>query len=452
MKWALAMWLLSCAVSQSAVYYVSTAGSDSADGSVSTPFFSIQKGLNTAVAGDTVLLLSGTYTSNAVSAANGTAASPITIIGSNGPICRSTLTLQHRYHVVKDVRWEYTAVATAGQISFSTTNSIGNQVVSNDWIRIANGINFSGTSPQWTNGSHLNVVRGCTFSNCFDNIMVSYAGYSNTIEQCLFRASNGWDAVRAFGRDHFCRSNYFDAISTVGSNVNHTDIFQTFSSNGEQMIGWYFLNNIVTNSDCQLGNIEDQQETGYISNLVFGCNLFIGGDMQISTWGRRTLFLRNTFWKCSANSAVLYRKTAGRGDASDSRHYGNLHYQCGTDTANVGYGVIGSEGALTGQDFDYCAYLGTSGTKTVYNPNGISTPIDPLFVNGISAPTDLRLQATSPLVGAGMDLSAYGVTRDFAGNLIDGDPDIGALEYVVPSGPAMTLGSGMTLGNGITVR
>ena len=42
-------------------YYVSTAGSDSNAGTMAAPWATLQKGINTAVAGDTVYIRGGTY-------------------------------------------------------------------------------------------------------------------------------------------------------------------------------------------------------------------------------------------------------------------------------------------------------------------------------------------------------------------------------------------------------
>jgi parallel beta-helix repeat protein len=66
-------------------YYVSTTGSDSNSGSSSSPFATWQKGLNTAVAGDTVQVQAGTYRNQTVSFPHsGTSGHPITLAGASG--------------------------------------------------------------------------------------------------------------------------------------------------------------------------------------------------------------------------------------------------------------------------------------------------------------------------------------------------------------------------------
>jgi hypothetical protein len=64
------------------MYYVATTGSDSANGSFSTPWATIQKSANTVAAGDTVNVAPGTYNESVSIQANGTATSPITFIST----------------------------------------------------------------------------------------------------------------------------------------------------------------------------------------------------------------------------------------------------------------------------------------------------------------------------------------------------------------------------------
>src|SRR5688500_9484475 len=69
----------------SATYYVSTTGNDANSGSSSAPFATLQKGVNTAQAGDSVFVNSGTYRNQTVSfPRSGTSASPITLKATPG--------------------------------------------------------------------------------------------------------------------------------------------------------------------------------------------------------------------------------------------------------------------------------------------------------------------------------------------------------------------------------
>ncbi|NOU71373.1 hypothetical protein GC098_08050 [Paenibacillus sp. LMG 31458] len=61
-----------------AQYYVSTTGSDSNPGTISSPFKTIQKASNLMVAGDTVILRGGTYNETITPQTDGTSGNPIT--------------------------------------------------------------------------------------------------------------------------------------------------------------------------------------------------------------------------------------------------------------------------------------------------------------------------------------------------------------------------------------
>jgi len=67
-----------------ATYYVSPAGSDSAPGTISQPFATIQHGANQLLAGDTLILRGGNYHENVTLAVSGTASAPITLATYTG--------------------------------------------------------------------------------------------------------------------------------------------------------------------------------------------------------------------------------------------------------------------------------------------------------------------------------------------------------------------------------
>src|SRR5437762_2979596 len=66
-----------------ATYYVSTTGSDSNNGSLSTPWRTISHAASSVVAGDTVIVENGTYVEAPYLSHNGTSASRITFKSQN---------------------------------------------------------------------------------------------------------------------------------------------------------------------------------------------------------------------------------------------------------------------------------------------------------------------------------------------------------------------------------
>ncbi len=65
-------------------YYVSASGNDSNSGTLASPYQTIQKAANVAVAGDTVFIRAGTYRETVTPSQSGTAGNPITFTAYNG--------------------------------------------------------------------------------------------------------------------------------------------------------------------------------------------------------------------------------------------------------------------------------------------------------------------------------------------------------------------------------
>ena len=95
------------------IYYVSSGGSDSNAGSASSPWHSIQAAAQRLQAGDTAILMDGTYQEGSISFANsGTADNPITIKAQNkwGAILSSTsgdspaISINKSYITIEDLR------------------------------------------------------------------------------------------------------------------------------------------------------------------------------------------------------------------------------------------------------------------------------------------------------------------------------------------------------------
>ena len=71
-------------MAHSATYTVSPQGSDNNPGTAQSPWRTIQKAANTAIAGDTVLVQAGTYVERVTFPKSGSASNPITFTGVRG--------------------------------------------------------------------------------------------------------------------------------------------------------------------------------------------------------------------------------------------------------------------------------------------------------------------------------------------------------------------------------
>jgi hypothetical protein len=155
-------------------YYVSPAGSDSAPGTITQPFATVQHGVNQLLAGDTLILRAGNYHENVTVAASGTASAPITLtaysgetatlIGAqsvtgpwavyNGSIYSTPWPTQPMQvfsdgHLLNEARWPNTAIedlagmtyatADAGNATSLTKANLPSVDLTGAWIRIMAG-------------------------------------------------------------------------------------------------------------------------------------------------------------------------------------------------------------------------------------------------------------------------------------------------------------------------
>ena len=87
---------------------------------------------------------------------------------------------------------------------------------------------------------------------------------------------------------------------------------------------------------------------------------------------------------------------------------------------------------LTIIDSDYNVVWGNSNDYNTVTPGAHDIDSDPLLVN---PPIDFSLSTGSPAINAGVDV---GLTEDFIGNPVTGNPDIGAYEYQGINSPSVT--------------
>ena len=203
--------------------------------------------------------------------------------------------------------------------------------------------------------------------------------------------------------------------------------------------------------DVDAGNINSLVQYNYSHDNAGGFMLFVNDTYNtintivrynISQNDRKSIFrysgsidnvynYNNTIYvgKSSGNPVMSDYFTKASGAPRNIHNYNNVYYS------------VGDKGwDLTGQTFDYNAYYGGN---TLVQADAHKITDDPKFVdpgsggNGMDTVNGYQLQATSPLIGAGIRINDNG-GRDYFGNLLyNGAPDIGAHEYegsVPPAG------------------
>jgi formylglycine-generating enzyme required for sulfatase activity len=97
------------------IWHVSKAGNDSNNGTIDSPYLTIQRGINSALAGDTVLVQPGTYDEYLVTARTGSSGSQIRIAsdGTGDVITRGVRFMaNHQYVTVEGLVFETTGTST----------------------------------------------------------------------------------------------------------------------------------------------------------------------------------------------------------------------------------------------------------------------------------------------------------------------------------------------------
>ena len=162
-------------------YYVSPTGSDSNPGSSTAPFKTFPKAVSALQPGDTLQVLSGTYTETLTLSNSGTASAPITILG-NGAIVNmqginaNGITVSGSYMRVSG--FEVTGATDFGIVVLSQNVTIENNIVHDNVTK--NGVGTCGLSTSWGSGVKVRVggqnttIRNNTvYNNCGEGIAVT---------------------------------------------------------------------------------------------------------------------------------------------------------------------------------------------------------------------------------------------------------------------------------------
>lgn len=420
---------LSCGA---ATYYVATNGNNSASGAIDAPWATLQKGFDVVVAGDTISLKDGLHSGVSYSARSGTENSPITLTGSSGAVVgNDACVFRHSYYFIRDIGFTGECIRLDG--TNANYNTFSNVLVFNN---TGIGIYYLNlVSPQVTNGPSFNTITTCTFSNSISAHYMAVGASYNLIQSNRFLRSNGYDAIRMFGLSNVVRCNEFNGVSPSPDNGNHADIIQTWSGGAgvdTYSKGVLFEKNLVINCDAQLCNLTDDYDAPNVGGWIFRNNVIAYSRGQANIYIPSSEWYNNTFYHCQGPAFVLFRISATRGSAHNTRFMNNIMIECGNPPDGANYGVYSLAGGLTNCIGNFNFYAGPNGaTKNLTETNGINGGY-PHFVK--SEGYDYRLLSTSPARGAGANLSAIFDT-DIAGNPRGSSWDIGAYQGAYSAWP-----------------
>ncbi len=440
-------------ICSAASYHVRTDGNDdncngmynaSDPGSGSIPrngaFRTIQKGISSAYAGDTVTIHTGDYSDEIlISSCDGSAGNLITFQTATGEtVIISRIKIKHNYVVVKGFRIinsgrnDAAGISLVGSHCQSLCNTlIGNSQPWNDGEGSSIGL--------WSAGNHnvisYNIWDGNNNSaNSFGiGIYVAKSASYNEISHNLLKDINSPGRLfEIYGTDHIIAYNEVRSCRSTYENRNdHVDIFQGFNSSSYNIIVEY---NYFHDFDGQFVMFADWQVPGAIHHWTFRNNIWANIGSSAFIKSRNIYFYNNVFYRVGqkGNNAIIYSNDE-EGDGSDGQFINNVLIP---NALNLSHAL-----QLTNTTHYNNYYGSTSYGPREWVENTMVNGGDPMFVaaysNCITNSCDFHISANSVLIDKGSVMAGFSIDKDSVQRPQGPAWDIGAYEFI--SGDSVTL-------------
>ncbi len=321
--------LLAAAQLTAATYYVATNGNDNNPGSQSQPFRTVQRGVNAAAAGDTIIVRDGRYTGSCSGGSGyaitinkgGTASAPITLKAENkwgatldGTGCHSSIYLYGgaNYWVIEGF-----IIANASWGGISSNSGAGNITIRRNRIENIgrrNDTSVYGIYGVYTNAaSHDFVIDGNVIHDigrtggehlANDHGLYLHSRNTTIVNNIFYRPISGWAIQTASGFGGLIANNTFHGphptreghIMLWDPNYSVTIRNNIFYSPRSQAITSYAFS-LYSGSSCSVDN-----------NIVYGSGVALGAPSNCSTASNR---LNTNPMLASASAPYDFQLTAG---------------------------------------------------------------------------------------------------------------------------------------------
>jgi parallel beta-helix repeat protein len=377
-----------------ATYYVSPSGSDSNNGSIGSPWKTIQKATSTLVAGDTVLIREGKYNETVTPKQSGTATSPIV------------------YKAYPGEKPEI--ISTTYGISIEGTSGSPKAYIE------MNGLTITGQDPSGGTGTYCSAGIASYYTHHIRIINNTIRGFG----QGGIDVGTGADYQDIEGNTIY--DNCMGCNDYRGSGVSLWSLVQSTSTSTEyhyivsnNLIYHQYHDSRITNHSDGNGVIVDQANNNppvLIENNV----IFDNAGLCINVYqSSNTTAMNNTCYQNGADTATD-EVEIGIVSSTNVKAYNNIFVSRNSNQTTMNY-------QSTGLTFDYNLHFGgTPEIKGAHdilgNPNFISPSTDPLTAN-------FYLQSNSPAIDKGTSLNAPTVDYDGNSRPNGAGYDIGAYEY-----------------------
>lgn len=426
-------------------YYVSTKGCNKNNGTLKKPFYTIQKALDVAKAGDNIYIRKGTYKEQLTVKTSGTKKSPILITNYNNETVKvdgskksdkneygniALLSIINKDYITVDgIEFRNLSTTTTTVVHGITVMGYGDGVsiknckvhnIANKnktYAANAHGISVYGFNPSkpisdiTLSGNEVyDCTLGCSESIVLNGNVTNFAVTNNTVHDndnigidFIGHEGTSDSATNDRARNGICSGNYVYNITSKNNHVydGYASADGIYVDGGENII---IERNIVKNCDIgiEISSEHKSKDANNIlvrNNLVTNClpyaGIVFGGSTSQNGTAKNTKILNNTIYNCSTGIVIQ--------NANSS-----TNYVCN----NIIYNSI------------YDAMYGTVGKNNVSN----NLTLDPSFVD--AKHDNFRLSENSVAIDAGI-LADYG-DIDLDGNIrvYNNTVDMGCYEYI----------------------
>lgn len=457
-----------------ASFYIAKTGNDTTgDGSIGNPWLTIQKGVTTALAGDSVLVATGVYDENVTTARNGTSGSRIIMDGQGVATVKQVYLLHNYIHLQN---FTITGVTNPFSRLVYLERGASFCVISNNTIDVASALNVYGfqwnapsTGPFGDSGvrpaGNVLVISN-TITRVDGFTMALVYGDFNVFTRNFFRDSQQADCFNIFGRSNVFSANICSNFPMNTNLANHSDFVQTFGNNGYGSQYIIIESNIVigvpdgVDSEIALNQLS-QVLLPEITDWTFRNNLFINIGIHGSCSVPNVKYHNNTFVRCNFHNGGAVISFASRffdtGEGwgglpgtdwpSGGQCINNVFFECGdltgANTNITGWYTFTTDLTNVIADYNFVCKSGYRGVTPNAMPQRVGDPGGWSLFNwyedhGINGGNPYVINARnknfrpfvgSLLINAGTNLSSS-FTTDMDGKTRTLPFDIGAYEYV----------------------
>ena len=440
-------------------YYVATTGSDSNPGTMASPFATLQKGANVAVAGDTVYIRAGTY--------------PITTPASAGAGIQFTKSGTSDTNRIR--YWAYPGevpVFDFTNMVISTTGYTHGFVVTGSWLHFK-GLEIAHVPMNTFSNNGVDVVTG---GNCIFELLNMHHNSGNGI--FIGKGTGGHLVLNCDAHDNY------DATSSQGQGQNADGFGVHYQTAGATTIlrgcrSWW-------NSDDGYDLINQEVPVTVENSWAMGNGFAMYGTlnpaagngngfkMGSSATGVRHLVQNNVAWKNKASGFYANHSSGGNTWYNNTSFMNGTQYNMLASPANDPNTTITLTGALAHIMRNNIGYPNKNANMT-----GVDTMFNSWDLNITPAATDFLSISDPSVTGTGVAIESSGAIGprpadgsmpavDFlklvaASRMIDKGtnvglpfvgtaPDLGAYEFGAPTstGTGGASGSGGSTGAGGT--